>query len=272
MARAPKVLGACLLVLLALCACANPFRRSYTSSLERWPSGEAGRLLAPEGPAKIVTSDDMRKDALRMMEGGYLLLGRSVFRSTEVDLKLARKVSEEVGASVILVGRRYATSLTEAVPMSEWIPDREITTTETGVVQGGPNAGQIWERETTKVIEGEFRTQYVPQTTEYYDYAATYWAKSKPPIFGVLVAALDDAARQQLQSNRGVSVRAVITRSPAFQSDVLRGDIITRFADVDILDPDQFFDTVVANQGKQVTVELFRNGEKKTITAQLLSD
>jgi S1-C subfamily serine protease len=69
-----------------------------------------------------------------------------------------------------------------------------------------------------------------------------------------------------------VSVRAVITRSPAFQSDVLRGDIITRFADVDIFDPDQFFDTVVANQGKQVSVELFRNGEKKTITAQLLAD
>ncbi len=272
MPRPPKFLGGCLLILLVVCACANPFRKSYTSSLERWPSGEVGRLLAPEGPAKIVTSNDMRRDAIRMMEDGYLLLGRSVFRSPEVDPKLARKVSEEIGASVILVAQRHATSLTEAVPMSVWIPDREITTTETGVVQGGPNAGQMWERETTKVIEGEFRTQYIPETTDYYDYAATYWAKSKPPIFGVLVAALDERERQQLQSNRGVSVRAVIRRSPAFQSDILRGDILTRIADLDVFDPDQFFDAVVANQGKKVALEYFRNGEKKTIAVQLLTD
>jgi hypothetical protein len=269
---ARKTLLLSLLIPVGLAACANPFHKAYRSSLERWPSGEVGRLLPTEGQVKIVTSDDMRKDALRMMEDGYLLLGRSLFRSSEVDLGMARKVATENGASVILIARKYASSMTEAVPMSEWIPEREVKVTETGVIQTGSNGGQTFERETTKKIAGEFRTQYVPQTTDYYDYAATYWAKSKPPIFGVLVAALDEEARQQLQSNRGVSIRAVINRSPAFLADLLRGDVIVRFAGVDIVDPDQFFDTVVQNEGKQVTVDFVRGGEKKTVTVQLLTD
>jgi hypothetical protein len=268
----PRLVIACLLPLVLATACANPFHKSYKSSLERWPSGEADRLLPVEGQAKIVTSEDMRKDALRMMEDGYLLLGRSVFRSQEVDPELARKVATENNASVILVARKYADSVTEAVAMSEWIPEREIKTTESGVIQGGANAGQMWERERTTTIQGEFQTEYVPQTTDYYDYAATYWAKSKPPIFGVLVAATNEETRQQLQSNKGVSIRAVIRRSPAFQADLLRGDVITRFAGVEILDPDQFFDTVVENQGKQVDVEFVRNGETKTVSVLLLTD
>lgn len=77
---------------------------------------------------------------------------------------------------------------------------------------------------------------------------------------------------QQLQSNRGVSVRAVINRSPAFEADPLRGDVIVHFADVDITDLDQFFDTEVQSEGKKVSVDFVRNGERKSVTVQLLTD
>lgn len=77
---------------------------------------------------------------------------------------------------------------------------------------------------------------------------------------------------QQLQSNRSVSVRAVINRSPAFEADLPRGDVIVHFADVDITDLDQSFDTEVQNGGKKVSVDFVRNGERKSVTVQLLTD
>jgi len=41
----------------------------------------------------------MREDAQRMMENGYLLLGRSLFRSSQVDIAEARTVAREIGGA-----------------------------------------------------------------------------------------------------------------------------------------------------------------------------
>jgi|WetSurMetagenome_2_1015567.scaffolds.fasta_scaffold87892_1 hypothetical protein len=259
-------------VFLGVAGCANPFKDSYMSSLERWPGGEVSRLLPVQGEAKLITSTSMKEDAQRMMENGYLLLGRSKFRDNQVDPARAREVAAEIGASIILFERQYSGTVTDAVPMSEWIPEREVTIREQGIVQGGPDMGQVYDREVTRTVRGEFRTTYVPQTTEYYDFAATYWGKLKPSIFGVLVTALDDEARQRIQSNRGVVIRAVVKNTPAFTADLLRYDVITRFAGEDITDPDQFFDTVVRNAGRKVDVEINRNGVVKTIPVQLVGE
>lgn len=255
-----------------LMACSNPFRESYESTLERWPYGEASQLLPADAEPKIVTSDNMRQDAQRLMEDGYLLLGRSRFRGSEIDPRIALDQAKEVGASIVVVAADYAQSVTEAVPMTEWIPDRDIYTTERTYIESGPDAGTVIETDVLHTIEGEHRTIYVPQTTDYYDYAATFWGKSKPPIFGVLVGAMDDAERQRLQSNHGVRVKTVIRNSPAFAADILRNDIIFSFAGQTVSDPRQFFDLVMAHQGETIAVQLDRNGERKTFHIQLATE
>jgi C-terminal processing protease CtpA/Prc len=259
-------------MVLALAGCANPYREHYVSTLERWPSGVSTRLLPAAGPVEIVTSTDMRRDAVRMMENGYVLLGRSKFSSTNVDPDGARKQAEEIGAAVVVVSSKYANSVIQSVPMTEYIPPRQETYTESGYVHVTPDSGYWYDREMTRTIEGEFQTAYVPQTTDYYDYAATYWAKSKPPIFGVLVRELSTEQRQELQSNRGVLVRAVIKGSPAFAADFLRDDVITSFAGEVVYEPDRFFELVEAHQGQEVEVELVRRGEPRTVTVRLRRD
>lgn len=265
-------LGALIVLLLALGGCSNPYRDSFVSTLERWPSGEASRLVPPTEPVEIVTSRDMRRDAVRMMENGYVLLGRSRFSGSNVDPDGARKQAQELGAAVVLVAQKYADSVTQTVAMTEYIPPREETYTESGFVQVNPDSGYWYDREMTRTISGEYQTAYVPQTIDYYEYAATYWAKSKPPIFGVLVRELSAEQRQQQQSNRGVLVRAVIKGSPAFLADFLRDDVITRFAGEVVYDRDRFFDLVAANQGQEVAVELLRNGEPRSVTVRLRRD
>ncbi|MBE0566699.1 MAG: PDZ domain-containing protein [Krumholzibacteria bacterium] len=259
-------------LLLALAGCGNPYRDHFESTLERWPSGEASRLLPPSEPVEIVTSQDMRGDAVRMLENGYLLLGRSRFSGSNVDPGGARKQAEQIGAAAVLVASKYADSVTRTVPISEYIPPREERYTESGYVQVSPDSGYWYDREMTRTIAGEFRTAYVPQTTDYYEYAATYWAKSKPPVFGVLVRELSAEQRRELQSNRGVLVRAVIKGSPAFLADFLRDDVITSFAGEVVYERDRFFELVAANQGKEVTVELVRLGEPRTVTVRLRRD
>ena len=97
-----------------------------------------------------------------MMENGYLLLGRSKFSGTNVDPGGARKQAEEIGAAVVLVATKYADSVTQTVPMTEYIPPREERYTESGYVQVSPDSGYWYDREMTRTIEGEFQTAYVP--------------------------------------------------------------------------------------------------------------
>jgi hypothetical protein len=258
------ILGISIILLAGLIGCANPFQENYESTLERWPGGEVSRLLPYNGDAVLVTSTDIKNDAIRMMENGYLLLGRSVFRSSQVNIEAARDVAHELGAGVVMVEKKYATTVTGTVPITDWMPDREVTLKKIQVIHG-----DVIETEVTKRVKGEFLTTYVPQTTNYYDYAATFWGKSIPPIFGVLVSALDDEAKKQIQSNKGVVIQAVIKNSPAYNADILRYDIITSFAGETVLDPDQFFNLVIKNKGHEVNVEINRDGETKIFDIQL---
>ncbi len=237
---------------LALGACAsngNTFRDNYRSSLERWPSGEVSRLLPATGKVDLVKSKNIEDDATNMMENGYLLLGRSKFRSGEVDPAAAREVAADLGASVVLVKSEHAKTVVEAVPVERWMP----------ALGGRGNKPDLRRPE----MHGEFRMVYTKKPVDYFDFSATFWAKSKPPIFGVLVEGTGSETHQTDPSGhevkgRGVVTRAVINESPAARSGVRRGDIIVRFAGTEITDPDQFFDTVVANKGREVDVEIVR--------------
>jgi len=48
----------------------------------------------------------------------------------------------------------------------------------------------------------------------------------KPPIFGTHIKDLTPEIRQQIGSNKGMLVYAVIKGSPAFEADILKGDVL----------------------------------------------
>ena len=121
------------------------------------------------------------------------------------------------------------------------------------------------ERVITHTIQGESYIEYVPETVDYYNYSATFWRKSIPLAFGVLVQALDEPTRQRLQTNRGVIVKVVVNRSPAFAADILRGDIITQFNGEPVNDPADFFAKIRAHAGQPVTVRIIRGSTTRDI-------
>ena len=258
-----------LALVLALAGCANPYMQSYTSTLDKRTPDEKARFIPSQVEPKLVTSNDMKTDALRLRENGYVLVGRSKFRSPLVDEKQALAQGKKIGAEVVMVAHKFVTTGTESVPVAQWIPGQEVDHTERTVVQHGDSTPTVVDRTTTTVVQGEFQTSYVEQSIDYYDYAATYWVPTRPPVFGVNVKALDPSARAAIGSNKGVLVRVVRKDSPAFNADILRDDVLVSLGDQEIRDPDQFFQLVDQSKGQTLPVVLIRNGQEITVKVAL---
>lgn len=112
------------------------------------------------------------------------------------------------------------------------------------------------------------KTTYIPMTVNRYDYGAVYLIKQKF-ILGVHWRPLESQERQLLQSNSGLYVDAVANGTPAFDSDILPGDII------ESLNGQKVYDAKIASsllgqlKGQQVSVALYRNGHLITKAVQL---
>src|SRR5262249_50272518 len=158
-------------------------------------------------------------------------LGRSRFRTEDdVSSDSARALARELHASVVLLNAKYAKTLTRTIPIERWSPIRHERNARGALLDMAS-------------IRGESRLTYLPHPVDYYDYAATFWAKSKPPIFGVLIEAHRGAGRELGPTGipipgLGVVVRAVIHDSPAEGAGVRGDDVIVRFAGTEITDAD----------------------------------
>ncbi len=261
-------LPALAILLLLSTGCGNPYRKNYLSTLDQWP-GKTARLLPPGGPPRLISSSDVKSDSIAMLENGYLMVGHAAFRGARIDEKQALEQARSVGAAAVMVDKRFVNTVSESIPMNEWIPDRIIGTTERVVVTDGSETPKVVQKDSTTVIQGEFRTHYIQQSVDYYDYEATFWAKAAPPAFGVFVRELDDAAKASIQSNKGVVVKAVVKDSPAFDADLLKGDILVSMGESEIRHPEGFFQLLRENKGKTVTVRFVRGGVKKMVKVTL---
>jgi serine protease Do len=248
-------------IALFLSGCVNPYIRNYQPAQVRDIRSEGTEVLLHAGEPHLVSSTDLKADALKMREKGYVLLGRSKFQASPVDENLALAQAKKIGAEVVMVGHKFVTTKSQTVPMSTWNPGQEVQQTERVIIQDGQKRPKVIERTVTTSTQGEYHTAYVEQNVDYFDYSASYWAKTKAPTFGVNVKPLDDALKSELGSNKGVLVRVVIKDSPAYDADILRGDVLLSLAKVEIRDPDHFFSLVERNRGKTVSVLLYRNGQ-----------
>jgi hypothetical protein len=257
-----------------LTGCSNAYRDNYQSMLDKWPQSKSLLAEGPETPEpKLITSTDLKADAIHMLESGYLLIGKSTFRSPPIDEKEALDQAKQVGADVVLTKNEYVATFTESVPITDWLPDQRTTIRAQTINQASPTAPpSISVTEVTQTVQGEAYTQYVPKNTDYYNYSATFWRKAKPQMFGVLVQSLDEATKKRLQTNRGVIVKIVVHKTPAYNADILRGDIITQFAGEPVADAEDFFDKIKAHAGQQVTVKILRDDASLDITLTLRAD
>lgn len=271
--------------LLLLSACAGGYSQYYTASNAINPAEVAARRVAPPPPKPdlVLTgwnSPDAQEDLDGLMNGyarrGYALIGSSVFRSTlsqrEGD---AVEQGARIGADVaVVLPPRFAGTSTSLEPVmvaqpywygGGWYghgwyghpPGWHYGHWPRHGWRGGWYGGWDWDAP---------ETAWVPVTVSHNEYAALYFVKLRWR-FGVLYNDLDDAARRAIGSNKGVAVSVVVDGSPAFNADLVPGDIITGLNGADVLNAEDFNRRIEDPALKEVAV-IVRRGDrtiKKTI-------
>ena len=268
-----------LMFLIMLIGCAtNPFKSYYNDSTGGIDILKAPAVLITDEAPKIFRGNNPEEDGQGMLEEGYSLLGYSSFNSGEVAERQAIAYGKEIHASAIIYYSKYTNTLSGAMPLT--LPDTQTsitqgmgTTQSSGNIYGsGLNANysgstNYFGSATTKTYGS--KTTYIPYNVNRYDYLATFWVKRKPSILGAITNDLTPEFKKQIGSNKGVLIRAIIKNSPAFSADLLKGDIIRKANDVEVLDPESFSKFLVVNAGRKVTFSLIRDGKELTKTIQL---
>jgi PDZ domain len=255
-----------LVAVLALAGCAhNGYREFYTPlasvTPERIAQNRAGTPpLEPRVDHLGGHFDANAQSAYS--KRGYEVIGYSAFTSgRSPDDDDAADQGKKIGADIVVViDPSYAGSVTTSVPITT--PTTSTSYTNGMATAYGTTGSAVAFGNATTTTYGT-NTAYVPMTVARYEYGAIYLVKVKYHV-GIRMRELSDAERQQLQTNRAVAVLLVVDGSPAYESDILPGDIITAVDGVPVDGAAGFSTLTASQQGKTVDLTVVRQG--RTIT------
>lgn len=255
------VLG--LLSCMVLTGCANPYTQFYTELMpEPYPPGVEPLVGEPE----VIAGSDIGKDEVRMHEDGYLLVGYSGFTASDATDAQAAQQARMVNASKVIVYSEYQSTKTGVAPLT--LPTTNYSTTNySGNVYGGGSYATYNGTGTTTTYGQQ--TTYIPYSVDTYEHFASYWSKNTKFRLGVYVDDLSADERALIQSNTGVKVTAVVKKTPAFYAEIFRGDILKTIAGKVLADTEDLPVVVDRNLGKEVKIEILRNGKLIEKSVQL---
>lgn len=252
---------------LSGCANNNPYTNYYSALNGSTPENIAEFRAAPplETPLVDNVSPAQGQGRLDMWaRRGYLPIGIASFNSAQpIPEKFAVDQAKAVKADLVVI---RSPEYTGSYTTSTAVVKPTISTTEGSALLMGANG------RTNAVVKGSgttltTTTDYVPTTEHRADYAAVYFIK-QVAIFGARTADLTDKERQERQSNFGVKVTMLTEDSPAYNADILVGDILEALDGEKIKAASQLGDMIGTRSGKKVDVTLTRNGKIITKSVQ----
>lgn len=253
-----KILAVSLLSVL-LQGCANPFTKFYYDTSGSDDITKLPTVVLSTGEPQVSRGGDPELDLLRMTEDNYNLVGYSSFNGGNVDENGAIAQAKKVHASVVILYSKYTGTQSGYTPLT--LP---VTRTSSTSLYGNAygTGGYASYSGTANTTTYGTKTTYIPYSVDKSDYLATYWIKMKPPIFGTSIKDLTPEIKQQRGSNKGVLIYAVIKGSPAFEADIINGDILKQIGDVSVFDNDSLQKALGKYEGREVDVVIVR-GDKK---------
>jgi hypothetical protein len=247
------------LLTLILTGCvSNPYRQYYTDH-----TGGMGVLnnpvfIGPQKEPSLIRGGDPLEDWKNMTRKGYLLIGQSNFNIGSANDSDAIIHARNIGADMILLYSKYSDTQSGSMPLT--LPDNRITFSSGSATAFGPGGSATAFGSGYTTTYGT-RTTYVPYSIRRHDYHASFWARAKPAAFGAQFDELSDAQRKQIQSNKGAAVLIVVDGSPAFQNDILDGDIIRNINGIEVTNALHCVEIIAQNRGKNISLSIYRNGE-----------
>ena len=255
---------------LILAACATGYESFYKPATGATPEAiAAGRAAPPPVTPILERSAPGDADAIltAYRKRGYEMIGYSMFNSGRGESEAAAvKQGQTVGADLVLIfNPQYTGSVTSNIPITTPTSTTSYTTgSATAYGSGGPVTAY---GNATTTTYGS-KTTYIPMTVNRSDYGAVYFFK---PHFnlGAYVRDLNDAERQEMQTNQGVVVLTIVDDTPAFRADILPGDFITAIDGERVPNQVGFGKLTAARKGQLIKVSLVRRGQQLDKTVQL---
>jgi len=179
---------------LSVVATAAVIAGCVTNGYEKYYSPQSGSESALSNPfvdkplaiPKVYAhSSDLKADAKRLEEDGYVLLGTSSFfgpsnRSTQAQ---AIEQGKKVGASLVMVSSSYRDTLNGVVPYTVQNPTQYATVNTNGTVNSYGSAGYAngtYNATSTVAMPGGYSTYSIPYSIARSDFFASYWARRSP--------------------------------------------------------------------------------------------
>ena len=257
------------LAAIALTACASGYSQFYRANPNLPPDRIATLRVAPPTGRPLVERG-RPEPAAQVLDAyakrGYVMIGSSMFNSgTPESEESAVQQGIAVGADLVLVlNPTYTGSVTTSLPVTTPTTTTSYSTASaTAYGRGGPVTAYASGTTTTYGSQ----TAYVPMTVHRSDYGAVYFIKQKFGL-GAFFRDLDESERQRLQTNRGAVVRLIADNTPAFNADILIGDVFTAIDEQPIPNAETLSRMLSERRGRPVTLSIIRNGNplQKTLT------
>jgi hypothetical protein len=252
-------------LIFVISGCTNPYSQYYTD----FAGGESivnnPKYIISTDEPKLIHGSDIAIEAKKMMEDGYVALGCSSFNAGEINQNDALKHAKKVNACIVIIYCNYTHTVSGIMPMT--VPNTQ-TSYHSGSVYG--SGGGFANYSGTSTTYGS-TTTYMPYSIARYDYYADFWGKITPPRLGIRWDNIPDELQKQIESNKGVYVFVVVKGSPAFDSDLLSGDVIRRINGQEIIDSVHFQELFDKVSDPVIELEIFRNGKNIKKKVQLRS-
>ena len=251
------------LACMALVGCATPFTQYYQDNLLNSSS-----LTIPHvGEPRLITGTNPDADHIRMVEDGYRLKGVSNFSGPERGGNGALEQAKKIGAAVVIIYSKHTETISGVAPLT--MPTTQIATTNASGNVFGSRGGMASYMGTATTTTTGSQTTYIPYTVRRADQFASYWMRGIPPIFGADTMALSPEVTRQIGTNKGIQIRAVVKGSPAFNADLLSGDVISQVDGSFVYDGRSFSSALAKSEGKLLTVLIYRDGKSMEKQVQI---
>lgn len=239
MKRTTQIAILSLALALSAPAVAGPYEDFFQTSGANPEDG-----IRSKSPPQVFTTNNLDADIQRLREDGYFVIGTSSWRGPIADIKKAEKFAKKIKATIALVNYRYI----ETVSGGTQVVMMPIIGGYGGMIGGAR-----------------------PVSFDRYEQTTHFLVKLKPEKIG-LGLWFEPLTPQQVRmigSGKGLSVKAVVRGAPGFDAGMIAGDIILSVAGQDISTRDRMNSVRVEYAGQTVPVEIFRDGQAKTLNIRM---
>lgn len=256
---------------LTLVGCENGYSKFFVRAPGATPEAvAAGRSGSPPATPSLERTDQAPKAVVEAYaRHGYGIIGYSSFtsgRSASEDGAI--KQGQAVGADLVVVmSPKYAGSVTTSIPITT--PTSQTAYTTGTATAYGSNGGSATAYGNATTTTYGSRTTYIPMTVNREEFGAIYFVKEKYS-FGASWRELTNDERQQIQSNSGLYITSIIDDSPAFNANVLVGDILLTINGRPVGSQEQAMKTFRALKGQTIQLTINRAGQLVTKSVTLL--